>query len=129
MTTIAQIPKSPRIAKSVSISRSTRKQASSHEANMIAKGRTPSNHTMSLHWDSSDYWHEDNKIGTDQPYSNDAKELQFSLTLDSNGTIAATCDITKSDLLEMLRHIEAIEAQQGLTLDTKTSFKAEYPKE
>ena len=124
MTTIAQIPKSPRIAKSVSIGRCTRKQAETHEANMIAKGRTPSNHTMSLRWDSSNYWHEDNKIGTDQPYSNDAKELQFSLTLDSNGTIAATCDITKSDLLEMLRHIEAIEAQQGLTLSKLEGLEA-----
>ena len=121
MTTIAQIPKSPIIEKSVSLSRCTRKQAERHEDYMISQGRTSRKDTISLSWDSSPFWHDPKII--------DASKLEFTLILDSNGTIAASCDITKAELLEMVQHIEAIEAQQGLTLDVKNSFKAEYPKE
>ena len=117
MTTIAQIPKSPIIKKSVSLSRCTRKQAEHHEEYLISEGRTSRKDTISLSWDSSPFWHEP-KI--------DASKLEFTLSLDSNGTIAASCDITKAELLEMVQHIEAIEAQQGLTLDVKHSFN---PKE
>jgi hypothetical protein len=38
------------------------------------------------------------------------------------------CDITKADLLEMVKHIEAIEAQKGMPIDHKNSFNAEWPK-
>ena len=127
MTTIAQIPKSPRIAKSVSIGRCTKKQAETYATNMIAKGRTPSNDTITLKWDVPLV--AGGKATVGKNYMNQDAELIFDITLDCNGTIAASCEITKADLLEMVRHIEAIEAQKGLPIDYKNSFKAEYPKE